>query len=224
MPLSLSRRTFLHSVAAGGAGLTLAFCSPWKSAGDLPPSDAPFAPDAFLRIADDGTVTIVLGQSELGQGVHTALAMIVAEELDLNDEQDEAIAEELESYELALDEALRERNDYVGDATAKMDKAIQEGDFKKALSIVDSATRRRVAVRDVNDRYVETIAGKLPEEPAAEFRSDALRRSYPRVYRRTTAQKSFKKARALPDLTEETLAGIAAIEEMYEVEIGRAHV
>ena len=82
MPPSLSRRTFLHSVAAGGAGLTLAFCSPWESTGDLPPSDAPFAPDAFLRIAEDGTVTIVLGQSELGQGIHTALAMIVAEELD----------------------------------------------------------------------------------------------------------------------------------------------
>jgi len=82
MPPSLSRRNFLQSVTAGGAGLTLAFCSPWESAGDLPPSDAPFAPDAFLRLADDGTVTIVLGQSELGQGVHTALAMIVAEELD----------------------------------------------------------------------------------------------------------------------------------------------
>jgi len=82
MSPSLDRRAFLQSVAVGGAGLTLAFCSPRDSTGDLPPSDAPFAPDAFLRIANDGSITIVLGQSELGQGIHTALAMIVAEELD----------------------------------------------------------------------------------------------------------------------------------------------
>jgi len=91
-PHSLNRRDFLQSVAAGGAGLTLAFCSPWDSTGDLPPSDAPFAPDAFLRLAEDGTVTIVLGQSELGQGVHTALAMIVAEELDADWAQVEVLA------------------------------------------------------------------------------------------------------------------------------------
>jgi len=81
-PPPLNRRRFLQSVAAGGAGLTLTFCSPWDPTEDRPPSDAPFAPDAFLRLSVTGTLTIVLGQSELGQGVHTALAMIVAEELD----------------------------------------------------------------------------------------------------------------------------------------------
>jgi len=83
MTPTLSRRDFLQSVAAGGAGLTLAFCSPWDSTEDLlPPSDSPFAPDAYIRLSVDGSLTIVLGQSELGQGVHTSLAMIVAEELD----------------------------------------------------------------------------------------------------------------------------------------------
>ena len=81
-PLSLNRRNFLQSIAAGGAGLTLTFCAPGDTSGDLPTTDASFAPDAFLRISNNGSITIVLGQSELGQGVHTALAMIVAEELD----------------------------------------------------------------------------------------------------------------------------------------------
>ena len=145
--------------------------------------------------------------------------LVVAGDLDLSEEQREAVAEQLETYELALDEALRERNDYVDDATARMDKAIQDRDFDKALSIVDSATRRRVAVRSVNDRSVDAIAGTLPAERAAEFRADAMRRSYPRVYQRTVGQKSFKKARALPGLDEETLAGIAAIEEAYEAQL-----
>ena len=110
-------------------------------------------------------------------------------------------------------------NEYLDDATRRIDKAIQDRDFDKALSIVDSATRRRVAVRSVNDRSVDAIAGTLPAERAAEFRADAMRRSYPRVYQRTVGQKSFKKARALPGLDEETLAGIAAIEEAYEAQL-----
>ena len=145
--------------------------------------------------------------------------LVVAAELDLSLEQREAVAESLETYELALDEALRARNDYVDDAAARMDKAIQDRDFDKALSIVDSATRRRVAVRSVNDRSVDAIAEKLPAERAVEFRSNAMRRSYPRVYRRTVGQKSFKKARALPGLDQETLSGIAAIEDAYEAEL-----
>ena len=145
--------------------------------------------------------------------------LVVAGELDLNDEQSEAVAEQLETYELALDEALRERNDYVDDATARMDRAIQDRDFRKALSIVDNATRRRVAVRTVNDRSIDAIAEDLPAERAAEFRSHALRRSYPRVYKRTVGQKSFKEARALPGLDEETLSGIAAIADAYETEL-----
>ena len=145
--------------------------------------------------------------------------LVVAGELNLTEEQREAVAGPLETYELALDEALRQRNDYVDDATTRVDKAIQDRDFDKALSIVDSATRRRVAVRSVNDRSVDAIAEKLPADHAAKFRSDALRRSYPRVYKRTDGQKSFKQARALPGLDEETLAGIAAIEEAYEAEL-----
>lgn len=82
-PDPLGRRTFLKSLAAGGAGLTLAFCVPRdRRHPDPPPSDAAFAPNAFLRIDPTGATTIVVGQSELGQGVHTALAMILAEELD----------------------------------------------------------------------------------------------------------------------------------------------
>ena len=145
--------------------------------------------------------------------------LVVAGELDLSEEQREAVAEALETYELALDEALRERNDYVDDASARMDKAIQDRDFLKALSIVDSATRRRVAVRSVNERSVDAIAEKLPAEPAAKFRDDAMRRSYPRVYRRTVGQKSFTKARALPGLDAEALAGIGAIEDAYEAQL-----
>ncbi len=145
--------------------------------------------------------------------------LVVADELDLNKEQMEAVVEQLETYELALDEALRERNEYLDDATTRIDKAIQDRDFAKALSIVDRATRRRVAVRSVNSNHIDLIAEKLPADRAAKFRSDAMRRSYPRVYRRTVGQKSFKNALALAGLDEDTLSSIAAIEADYEVQL-----
>ena len=43
---------------------------------------ATFAPNAFVRVAPDDTVTIVIGKSEMGQGIYTGLPMILAEELD----------------------------------------------------------------------------------------------------------------------------------------------
>ena len=55
------------------------------AAGDAPVAarGATFAPGPWLALHDDGTVTIVAGKAEIGQGVRTALPMLVAEELDV---------------------------------------------------------------------------------------------------------------------------------------------
>jgi len=73
-----SRRDFLAVGAAAGAGLVIGFYLPHGGFrnGEI------FAPNAFLRIAPDGKVTIVVPRSEMGQGVRTALPMILAEELE----------------------------------------------------------------------------------------------------------------------------------------------
>ena len=79
--LKLSRRDFLEMCPAAGAGLALAVYlgNPLTTAtADTPP----FAPNAFLSIDTAGKVTIWVARSEMGQGVRTALPMIVAEELE----------------------------------------------------------------------------------------------------------------------------------------------
>src|SRR5262245_62544779 len=68
-----SRRTFLGSALAGG--FLLAFHLPVRAASE-------FAPNAFIRIDHAGKTTLVMPQVEMGQGVYTAVAMILAEELD----------------------------------------------------------------------------------------------------------------------------------------------
>jgi CO/xanthine dehydrogenase Mo-binding subunit len=80
--VTLSRRRFLASGAVTGAGLVLGFYLP---AGRPHFADTPagaFAPNAWLQIDPQGQVTVWLARSEMGQGVMTALPMIVAEELE----------------------------------------------------------------------------------------------------------------------------------------------
>jgi isoquinoline 1-oxidoreductase beta subunit len=80
----LSRRSFIKTGAVAGGGLVLGFFMP--AAGKFArAADAPkpaYAPNAFLRIAPDNTVTVMVNRLEFGQGVHTSLPMLIAEDLD----------------------------------------------------------------------------------------------------------------------------------------------
>ncbi len=83
MTRELCRRDFVRAGLAAGAGLTLVV-SLDGCGKEAPPAPGvePFAPDAWIRIGADDTVTVMVDRSEMGQGVSTALPMLVAEELD----------------------------------------------------------------------------------------------------------------------------------------------
>jgi isoquinoline 1-oxidoreductase beta subunit len=83
--INASRRDFL----AAGSGLVLGLYLPTAAGQAGGPgragsaaAAAPFAPNAFVRIGSDNTVTVVAKHLEMGQGVYTGLATIVADELD----------------------------------------------------------------------------------------------------------------------------------------------
>jgi isoquinoline 1-oxidoreductase subunit beta len=81
---ALDRRTFLKTSAAGGAALLIGFHLSARA--DSDPAQAQEKPlinpfDAWVRITPDNRVTLILAKSEMGQGVMTALPMILAEEL-----------------------------------------------------------------------------------------------------------------------------------------------
>jgi isoquinoline 1-oxidoreductase beta subunit len=81
-----SRRTLLKGGLAGG--FVLAFHLPLRAAPVNEPDQPPdhpqgqFAPNAFIRIDNAGKTTLVMPQAEMGQGVYTSIAMILADELD----------------------------------------------------------------------------------------------------------------------------------------------
>ncbi len=81
---ALSRRGFLKGSAVLGGGLVVAFAMPGahRFAMGAENQGNVFAPNAFLRIGNDNSVTVLLGHSEMGQGIWTGLTMLIAEELD----------------------------------------------------------------------------------------------------------------------------------------------
>src|SRR5258707_3755202 len=82
----VSRRALLTSGLAGG--FLLAFHLPLRALTPNEPVQPPddtngrFAPNAFIRIDQASNTTLVMPQVEMGQGIYTAVAMILAEELD----------------------------------------------------------------------------------------------------------------------------------------------
>ncbi len=79
----LSRRAFLRTGAAAGGGLLLSIGLP-RLIGDAEAAGADgFAPGAFIRIGQDGSITLIIGQVEMGQGTYTSMPMLIAEELEV---------------------------------------------------------------------------------------------------------------------------------------------
>ncbi|AUX43463.1 aldehyde oxidase [Sorangium cellulosum] len=81
--MTVSRRGFLQATAGSAAGLVLSFYVPQGvRAAPKEAQPPPLSPNAFVRIGTDDSVTVVLAHSEMGQGIWTGLAMLIAEELE----------------------------------------------------------------------------------------------------------------------------------------------
>src|SRR5258705_7141563 len=78
----LSRRTLLKAGLASGGGLLLSMRMPMLAA-HAAASAADFSPNAFIRIAPSGQVTLTMPYVEMGQGTYTSIPMLIAEELEV---------------------------------------------------------------------------------------------------------------------------------------------
>jgi isoquinoline 1-oxidoreductase beta subunit len=82
---NMDRRTFLKVSAAAGGGLLIGLQLPAfvrEGFAETAPDAQTFEPNAWIRIDPDDSVTIMVANSEMGQGVMTSIPMLVAEELD----------------------------------------------------------------------------------------------------------------------------------------------
>ncbi|PVX28784.1 xanthine dehydrogenase family protein molybdopterin-binding subunit [Sphingomonas pokkalii] len=79
-----TRRQLLRGMAAGGFILAVGIAGNRIAVAGDTSTGAVFAPDAFIRIGTDGATTLIMPQVEMGQGIYTTLAMLIAEELDVD--------------------------------------------------------------------------------------------------------------------------------------------
>jgi isoquinoline 1-oxidoreductase subunit beta len=85
---TVARRSVLKAGLAAGGALVLGFYLPERQAkGAAAATAASFAPNAFIRIDPKGGVSLVMPMAEMGQGIYTAHAMLLAEELEVGLDQ-----------------------------------------------------------------------------------------------------------------------------------------
>ncbi len=157
-----SRRQFLKAGALAGGGLVIGFVIPGARRLSAQPAAAAavssFTPNAFLRIGNDDRVTVLLSHSEMGQGVWTALPMLIAEELDAD-------------WSTIKVEHAPAAPDYfspvfgmqgTGGSTStwsEFDRYRQAGAAARAMLVPAAATRFNVPVSGIRTENGEVIAG-----------------------------------------------------------------
>src|SRR5260370_8757576 len=158
---SPSRREFLKTSAALSGALVIAFVAPDANPSALPqvrPSRQ-LAPNAFLRVGSDDTVTVLLAHSEMGQGVWTALPMLIAEELDAD--WSTIRVEHAGAAPVYAHTAFGMQ--MTGGSTStrsEFDRYRQPGATARALMVAAAAQRFRVNPADCRTEHGAVIAGK----------------------------------------------------------------
>src|SRR6266850_654322 len=155
--IALDRRSFIKAGAALAGSLIIDFAIPL---GECPAfaqtAPAPFAPNAFIRIDRQGVVTLVMPMVEMGQGVYTAMAMLLAEELEVGLDQ------------VRVEHAASSRRPTYGDlvdTAATLPVPVRESVVLKplgAMSLIGTSTKRIEGPEKVNGRTEFGIDVRLP--------------------------------------------------------------
>jgi isoquinoline 1-oxidoreductase subunit beta len=77
--VAVSRRDFLKVTTLAGGGIILGYCM--GKARGANAAEGAFTPDAWITLKPDGSITLICDRNEMGQDVHTSLAMLLAEEM-----------------------------------------------------------------------------------------------------------------------------------------------
>lgn len=80
--MKLTRRDFIKKTSLATSAVVIGFYAPVKGMAKQLENKPISQPNAFIKIQSDNTITFIMGQAEMGQGVYSTMAMCIAEELD----------------------------------------------------------------------------------------------------------------------------------------------
>jgi hypothetical protein len=167
----------------------------------------------------DALERAMLREKELPRGVLSGESLnliVIAREATLTPEAAEQSRVVLEEYSVALDDALRARASQLAQSQPIIQESMVDQNWGKGLTQLEAIVARRVALRDLQDRYIEAIAASLGSA-GADFRERALRAAFPQAYRPSPMIPYFAAARALAGVTPEQVSAIDAVEAAYVV-------
>ncbi len=140
-------------------------------------------------------------------------------DLNIDEETARRIQPIVDEYDLALDEALQQRNESMKSIRPIMILSMQEQDDSRSLDVLRQQIRLRVKVRDVNLHYIDRLAEALPPQYGEPLRSNALAKAFPQIYRGTAVERMYNAALGLEDLDPDLGASIQSLLAAYLTEL-----
>jgi len=183
--LSLNRRTFLRvsSVAAGGLLVSLYFDrSMLAQEAQTQPPPKVYPPDAFIRITPDGNIVIQVNRLEFGQGVNTALPMVLADELDADWTQ--VVAELAPAADIYKDPVFGIQMVGGSGSIAHSFQQYRElGAKTRAMLVATAASKWNVSAAQCRTEASVVFGPAGQKARYAELASDAARQNVPQTVR-----------------------------------------
>jgi isoquinoline 1-oxidoreductase beta subunit len=177
------RRTFLQICSAAAGGLFVSIHSDVSSAQQ--PRPPTFPPDAFVHVRPDGTIVIQVNRLEFGQGAHTALPAILADEMDADWQH--VVAELAPAADVYKDPVFGLQ--MVG-GSASIPNSFQQyrelGAKTRAMLIASAAARWRVPADQCHASNSVVTGPANQSARYADLASDAARRPIPETVRLKT--------------------------------------
>ena len=140
-------------------------------------------------------------------------------DLHLQPELEAAVQPVMAEYGLKLNDALKQRQNQMIDTLPDMVQAMFEMNVDKSADLMEQQMRLRIAVRNVNDQYIEVIAQRLPIEPQMKLREAYKLAAFERVYSKTRTQQAFAGAAELEGLATEVRQAVIQLEQAYVTEL-----
>lgn len=128
-----------------------------------------------------------------------------------------SVAEVLLRYAESMDGALKARQEAIGGERSGEFEAMLDKDKAAALKMWEDAQAKRIAVRDLNLRYAEQIAGLLSGEKGTQFRRLVFEKSYPGLVKPSRSENVIRAAAALTTLSDSQREQIRGIVDAYDV-------
>ena len=134
-------------------------------------------------------------------------------------EIEETVDPLLVEYEIELDGALIARAAKIDSLQDQLKQAMTEMDYDAGLRAQDQIMAARIRVRAIQDAWIDRIADSLPGEYGSTLRDRALSEGYPRAFRPTVIPDYFERLKECPDLSNDQITELEAIELAYEIDM-----